>query len=72
MTPHRRTVKLNLFDISAQVPAIGLEREREPPGDADEVLGLEAGAWWTCSRPFLNSGLAPMLARWICDSAIAT
>jgi hypothetical protein len=37
---HARLLRPDHF--GAQVPPVGLERQRHPPGDADEVLGLEA------------------------------
>jgi hypothetical protein len=38
----RHRVRLRPDDLAAQVPAVRLEGEREPPRDADEVLRLEA------------------------------
>jgi hypothetical protein len=38
----RHRVRLRPDDVGAQVPPVGLEGEREPPRDTDEILRLEA------------------------------
>src|SRR5215472_9567120 len=40
----RHRIGLRPDDVRAQPPAVSLQRQRDAPGDADEILGLEAGS----------------------------
>src|SRR5262245_45991686 len=60
--------------VVAQIPAVGLQGEGHPPGDADEVLGFEATAARTSTmqqRRNAHAARAFALARWVDPGTVA-
>src|SRR3990172_1100970 len=47
-------------DVRAEIPAVGLERQRHAPRDTDEVFGLEAVRLWSTLRRF-DRGVSRLL-----------